>query len=207
MRRSAFTLIELLVGMTVVAILVALIAAGLARSLRSAKAARCVADLRSIGQTFVAYAADNDGRLPQSSHQGPKLAWTTIARRTLPANVFRSPLDDADRTCSYAINDLLTVTPFGAESSNFSRLQNIPAPSETMLLGILSRGQLNSDHFHFASEGWTADTFAADVWVEITGHAGLYLFVDGHVAQVAWHDLQKNLADPHSRFVSPDGNP
>lgn len=117
------------------------------------------------------------------------------------------PLDDTRRTCSYAINDFLTASPYGAESANFSRLQNIPAPSQTLLLGILNRGQENSDHFHFASEGWSSEAFGSDAWVEILGDAGLYLFVDGHVTRLAWSDLKQILAEPRTRFVRPDGNP
>jgi prepilin-type N-terminal cleavage/methylation domain-containing protein len=204
-RRSAFTLIELLACVAVIAILAILASAGYACAMSSAKGAKAVSEMRQLGQAMLGYAAENDGQLPQSSHQGPKFAWTTILKRTLPSRLFHSPLDDTRRTCSYAINDFLTPQPYGSEESNFSRLQNIPAPSQTLLLGVLSRSQQNSDHFHFASEGHAAAAFSSDVWVKLVGDAGLYLFVDGHIARLSWPALQDQLADPYSRFVRPDG--
>jgi type II secretory pathway pseudopilin PulG len=199
-------LIELLAALAIIAVIALLASRALGHAMLSAKGAQGIADLRRIGQAFHEYAADNNGQLPQSSHQGPKVAWTTIIRRSLPKTILQSPLDDTNRPCSYAINDFLTPAPYGAEHSDFSRLQKIPAPSQTLLLGVSSREQRNSDHFHFASEGSSPDAFGGDVWVELIDRASLYLFVDGHVARLAWADLQKTLADPRTRFVRPDGN-
>lgn len=204
-RPSAFTLIELLAALAILAILAILASQALAQALRTARGAQSLADLSRLGQVFHAYAAENDGRLPQSSHQGPEEAWTTIVRRSLPARILHSPLDDTHRSCSYAINDFLTPEPYGAEELDFTRLQKIPAPSQTLLLGVSSRGQRNSDHFHFASEGRSPAAFASDVWVELIDGASLYLFVDGHAARLSWRDLQKTLAAPGARFVHPDG--
>lgn len=204
-RTFAFTLIELLACVAVIAFLAMLVAAGYGRVLQSSRTAKATLEMRQIGQAFATHTVENDGRLPQSSHQGPKLAWTTIVKRTLPARFFHSPLDDTRRTSSYAINDFLLANTYGAEDVNFSRIQNIPAPSQTLLLGILNRDRTNSDHFHFASDGWDSAAFEADVWVEITGKASLYLFVDGHVERIAWRELQDRLTDTNCRFVRPDG--
>jgi len=205
--RAAFTLIELLVTTLVFAAITAVAWAGYAHTVRSGRVAQAVSDMRQLGAVALAYAADNDGRLPQSSHQGPKVAWTTVLKRSVPARLFRNPLDESGRANSYAINDLVTERPYGAEDANFSRLQNIPAPSQTLLFGVRARGSVNSDHFHFASEGWTPDAFAAEVWTELFDGAGLYLFVDGHVERRPWNELQRSLLEPGNRFIHPDGNP
>ncbi len=134
-RPAAFTLIELLACLAVVAILAVIAWAGFGRALHAAKAAQCTAELRQIGRAFLLHAAENGGQLPQSEHQGRSSAWKTIARRTLPARMLRSPLDDTDRPSSYAMNDYLIAHPFGAGENDFSRLQKIPAPSQTRLLG------------------------------------------------------------------------
>lgn len=205
--RAGFTLIELLVTTLTFAALTAVAWAGYAHTVRSGRVAQAMSDMRQLGATALAYAADNDGRLPQSSHQGPRVAWTTVLRRSVPARLFRNPLDETGRTNSYAINDFVTERPYGAEDVNFSRLQNIPAPSQTLLFGVRARGSENSDHFHFASEGWAPATFEGEVWTELFDGMGLYLFVDGHVERRRWDELKKSLSEPGSRFVHPDGQP
>jgi prepilin-type N-terminal cleavage/methylation domain-containing protein len=204
-RPSAFTLVELLTCLGVVAALAMLAMAGYGRIVLTGKAARATSEMRQIGQAFLASAAENDGRLPQSSHQGRSAAWKTIIRTTLPRNMLHSPLDDTDRPSSYAMNDYLTAHPFGAPDCDFSRLQGIPAPSQTMMLGILSRNDRNSDHFHFASSDITVSDFAGQVWVDVIAGDSLYLFVDGHVERIPWSTLQKTLTERHTRFVRPDG--
>lgn len=205
--RAAFTLIELLVTTLAFAAITAVAWAGYAHIVRGGRVAQALSDMRQLGAVALAYAADNDGRLPQSSHQGPKVAWTTVLKRSVPARLFRNPLDESGRANSYAINDLVTERPYGAEGVNFSRLQNIPTPSQTLLFGVRARGSVNSDHFHFASEGWTPDAFAAEVWTELFDGAGLYLFVDGHVERRRWDELRNSLLEPGNRFIHPDGNP
>jgi prepilin-type processing-associated H-X9-DG protein len=205
--RAAFTLIELLVTTLTFAAITAVALAGYAHSIRTGRVAQAIGDMRQLGAVALAYAADNDGCLPQSSHQGPKVAWTTVLKRSMPARLFRNPLDETGRVNSYAINDFLTARPYGAEEVNFSRLQNIPAPSQTLLFGVRARGSENSDHFHFASEGWTPAAFEAEVWTELFDRMGVYLFVDGHVERRHWDELRKSLLEPGNRFVHPDGQP
>jgi prepilin-type processing-associated H-X9-DG protein len=205
--RAAFTLIELLVTTLAFAAITAVACAGYAHTVRSGRVAQAMSDMRQLGAVALAYAADNDSRLPQSSHQGPKVAWTTVLKRSVPARLFRNPLDESGRANSYAINDLVTERPYGAEDVNFSRLQNIPAPSQTLLFGVRARVSENSDHFHFASEGWTPAAFEAEVWTELFSGAGLYLFVDGHVERRRWDELRDSLLEPGNRLVHPDGQP
>jgi prepilin-type N-terminal cleavage/methylation domain-containing protein/prepilin-type processing-associated H-X9-DG protein len=68
---SAFTLIELLVVIGVIAILVSILLPTLARARESARRVACAANLRTVHQTFLAYAADNDGRVPLGYRLSP----------------------------------------------------------------------------------------------------------------------------------------
>lgn len=205
MGKSAYTLVELLAAMAVGVTLLSLGVVQLAGASRTARAAGCLENLRQIGAAALAYAADNGGVLPQSSHQGPSRAWTKVLKDQLPARVFRSPLDDTGRTLSYAINDFVTERPAGAKTVDFSRLQSQPAPSQTLLMGVLHPNQQNSDHFHFAEVGFQPSVFAAEAWTKLFQNAGHYLFVDGHAARLRWTDVQILLVRPGSRFIRPDG--
>jgi prepilin-type N-terminal cleavage/methylation domain-containing protein/prepilin-type processing-associated H-X9-DG protein len=204
--KSAFTLIELLVVLTIVSLLAALGAAGVSRALEQSRAAGCLANLRQIGVAALAYAADNNGQLPQSSHQGPSRAWTKTLKASLPSKCFRSPLDTGGRALSYAINDYLTEHPAGAETLDFSRVQSLPAPAHTFWMAVLHPHQLNSDHFHFAEAGHGPSAFSGEVWTELTDGGSHYLFADGHVERLSWTWVQQQLSDPASPFVRPDGN-
>jgi prepilin-type N-terminal cleavage/methylation domain-containing protein/prepilin-type processing-associated H-X9-DG protein len=62
--RCAFTLIELLVSLAVVALLIALLAPGLAAARGRAREAVCISNLRQLGAAVHLYAADHDGHAP-----------------------------------------------------------------------------------------------------------------------------------------------
>lgn len=203
---NAFTLIELLAVLAIVILLAALGAAGANRALEQSRAARCTGNLRQIGLAALVYAGDNNGQLPQSSHQGPSKAWTKTLKATLPSACFRSPLDTTGRVLSYALNDYLTEHPAGAPALDFSRLQSLPAPAHTFWMAVLHPSQLNSDHFHFAENGHDPSAFSGEVWTGLTAAGSHYLFPDGHVERLSWTWVQQQLSDPESAFVRPDGN-
>lgn len=202
---SAYTLIEVLAAVAITVTLVSFGAAQIAGATRTARAAACLENLRQIGLASLTYAAENSGALPQSSHQGPSRAWTRVLKEQLPAKVFCSPLDDTGRTLSYAINDFVTERPAGAKDLDFSRLQSYPAPSQTLLFGVLHPSQQNSDHFHFAEVGAQPPAFAGEAWTDLIHHSSHYLFVDGHATRMSWNDIQLLLRQPGSRFLRPDG--
>jgi prepilin-type processing-associated H-X9-DG protein len=203
---SAFSLAETLAAMGVVAALAAFAAAGLSGAVERARTTKCLNNLRQIGASALAFAADNHGVLPQSSHQGPARTWTKVLKDYgLSAKQFVSPFDRTGRTLSYGINDFLTEKPAGAPDLDFSRLQSQPCPAETFYVGILHPNQQNTDHFHFAEEGFSAGDFQSEVWVEVVGRGSHYLFADGHVEALSWRVVKEKLAQPGSRFVRPDG--
>jgi prepilin-type N-terminal cleavage/methylation domain-containing protein/prepilin-type processing-associated H-X9-DG protein len=74
-RRAGFTLIELLVVISILALLVAILLPTLSRVRKQARAVACQSNLRQSGLCFAAWAAENDGKLPDFMY-GP----TTVLR-------------------------------------------------------------------------------------------------------------------------------
>ncbi len=64
MRRHGFTLIELLVVISIIALLIALLLPALGQARSAARMVACAATLRSYGQAYHSYAADNRDHLP-----------------------------------------------------------------------------------------------------------------------------------------------
>lgn len=78
--RRGFTLVELLVVIGIVAVLIAILLPTLARAREAAKGAVCMSNLRSLGQAFHAYLAENKGYGTLTSFAQPKPDGTLINR-------------------------------------------------------------------------------------------------------------------------------
>lgn len=209
--RSAFSLVELLVAVAVVGVL-AILGTGLVTgTIQKSKITNCLNNLRQIGIAAQMYAADNNGRLPQSAHEGDSWAYVTLVYLgTSKCN--RSPLDpNKFRSYSYNINDYLLADPNGtgnpSSGPGFHLVQKIPSPSETLFLALSQTNNLSSDHFHFYQSGYGATKFTKQVWYDIGDGASQYLFVDGHAERRKWSSVQNELARKGSRFIRPDGHP
>jgi prepilin-type N-terminal cleavage/methylation domain-containing protein/prepilin-type processing-associated H-X9-DG protein len=68
-RRSGFTLIELIVVIGVIAILIGLLLPSMMKAREAARTLKCLATLRSLGQAFHLYAAEQKGYLPYPTTQ------------------------------------------------------------------------------------------------------------------------------------------
>ena len=82
-RHPAFTILELLIVIGLIGLLVALVLPAVTRARGQAKSAKCLSNLRQLGQAAFAYAQSYDGFFPISSYQNG-LDWDFDAR-TLPA--------------------------------------------------------------------------------------------------------------------------
>jgi prepilin-type N-terminal cleavage/methylation domain-containing protein len=62
--RRGFTITELLVSLVIIAVLLTILITGITRAQITAKATTCMANMRQLGGAFLAFGADNGGRLP-----------------------------------------------------------------------------------------------------------------------------------------------
>jgi len=93
-RWGAFTLVELLVVLAVVAILAALVIPASLRVMASARTSGCMSDLRQVHAAMMAYAVDNDGRLPRpyaATGPGEGFSWERALARPSDGGVYLSP--------------------------------------------------------------------------------------------------------------------
>lgn len=73
----AFTLIELLVVLTIIAVLIGVLLPALSAARTAAVRVQCQSNLRTVHQTFHAYAAEHDGQVPLGYRGGTK-QWNTM---------------------------------------------------------------------------------------------------------------------------------
>lgn len=219
--RSGFTLIELLTVIAIVGILAGIIIPVVGSVRTSAKRALSVSNLRQVGVGILAYAGDNQGRLPISSHgyQQELNSWINTLRPYLGENdaVRACPLDPRhdfivrEKLSSFTLNEWLLPPSsiFTPASSRFTRLNQIPRPNQTFL-AFLNREDkaepdITDDHTH--STGWTTwnavindidpDRFRSGGQRESARRKGAspYLHADAHVAVIDARDLAERLTE------------
>ncbi len=81
--RAAFTLVELLVVIGIIALLVAILLPSLAKARAQAASVKCLSNLRQLGQSAFAYAAENKGAFPlaywdYNNDGAPDASWDLI---------------------------------------------------------------------------------------------------------------------------------
>jgi prepilin-type processing-associated H-X9-DG protein len=174
--------------------------AGLVR----AKQAACASNLRQMGTAIMLYAAENNGRLPQTSHSGDKSkSWIySLAAylddvdkvRICPADPFGKKRL-AEQGTSYTLNSIVFNPSYDGDGNivtKFDSLLRIPKPSRTLLAFVVSDQKfgIGADHTH--SEEWrnwvsvlvdiTPDRFRpGQASTDRTEGRSNYLYADGHV--------------------------
>jgi len=197
----AFTLTELLVVMALVTVLASLAYAGAGAMLGKGHATKCLSNMRQVGAAMQMFAGDHGGRLPGTAHG---VSWTNSLRHHLGPNfIGKCPAVHVHRArVTYGWNDSLADA-----QGNGIRLVSSRAPSSTMVLAELATNQ-SSEHFHFAggrhgASRVTTNQFKAAVNVAVHDGAANYLFVDGHVENLAWTEVQRRLRQPGTTFLVP----
>lgn len=82
-RSQGFTLTELLVVIAIVAVLAALISAGVSRARASAQSSRCVNNLRQLGALFLGYLPENNSRIPYYAVSGSDFTWINYLDKSI----------------------------------------------------------------------------------------------------------------------------
>jgi prepilin-type N-terminal cleavage/methylation domain-containing protein/prepilin-type processing-associated H-X9-DG protein len=204
--RRAFTLVELLTVIAVVGVLAGLLVPVVGAVRAKARSTTCASNLRQVGVATWLYLRDQKDRLPSNSHErdefGQSLSWTrTLAPYLGPAFIGRCPArPDHLAAVTYGWNDWLNHPATGKGVS----LATCRQPSATLLLGELTDTGL-AEHLHFrgAARGVTPAYFRTQVGTTVHGAGANYLFVDGHVANLAPADVDRRLVAPNSPFITP----
>ena len=208
MKKAGFTLIELLWTIAAIAILAGLLLPALFRAKERAYSTSCLGQLRQIGIAGWAYSTDNSDALPRSSRE--QESWLeSLQEYAGGTNLWRCPKDQhPTRNHSYAINNFLLPQGPNSRYEDYSWREQVPLPSETMLMGELADGFVNSDHFAFGKNpggGFRTSDFANQVAMNRHLAGANYLFVDNHVEHLSSVKVQSRLREPFSRFVDPAG--
>ncbi len=196
----------------IIAVLAGLILSVISHSMMTSNRAACLSNMRQIGMALSLYACDHDGCLPPTSHTtGIRYigeSWIYLLSDYLGNldSVRVCPADESERkqyilkqkATSYVLNNLVFDDPA------FNRLSNLPVPSATLSMFILSADKKKPGpaHDHTHSDGWlTWYAFLDDTEPDrhrtgvraadrLKGSAN-YLYMDGHVENISAASMKK----------------
>jgi prepilin-type N-terminal cleavage/methylation domain-containing protein len=222
-----FTLVELLVVIAIISTLATLGVVGMRNVMSNSKQAASSSNMRQIGLALRAYADENNGIYPQTTHTTSQAgAWIFTLEgylgsfdetRICPGDP-RGKERLRARGSSYILNSYVfvpNVDPFGEPiGPQLNRVSAIPHPERTILVFICSDGTgtgRGNDHTH--SNLWGSwSSVCADIAPDRFGGGSrdhskgrsLYLLADGRVE--AWQASQiKRRIESGDNIAKPPG--
>jgi prepilin-type N-terminal cleavage/methylation domain-containing protein/prepilin-type processing-associated H-X9-DG protein len=170
----AFTLVELLVVISIIGLLAGLAVPAVTRGLASAKSGGCLSNLRQIGIATLAYASENQMKLPDSGTGNDPL-WAKSLTNFISAKadkkntIFVCP--GAVKTVQNAANDSEIAVTYGMHGGLMPRgtngvaLNSISRPSEVILCADMCQNPGN--------KGWSPNAIEQpSVFVSQSGGRG-----------------------------------
>jgi prepilin-type N-terminal cleavage/methylation domain-containing protein/prepilin-type processing-associated H-X9-DG protein len=222
----AFTLIELLTVIAIIGILAALVIPTVGNVRKSANSAKCLSNLRQIGNAFSLYAADNKGRLPRGGLNprptDPAIfdaLWMTaissyIQRAGVATHeVYRCPSEpvQADPARINTTNQYGGSRAMERSGSTVlatglgARMEEIPNPARTFLVvdawvqqsGVTIGVTPRTVMTYAEITAATSGAPEASTTVSFRHSTGVNcLFVDGHTARLSFVEFKDRVADP-----------
>ncbi len=228
----AFTLIELLVVIAIIAIMASLLLPALAASKSKARGIGCMSNEHQLGLAFTMYADDNQGLLPETTHNygtgddATNHVWI-YTLKSYVGNVDKIRLCPSDPQAaarlhnhgtSYILNEYTSVDkedPFGGVLESYRNLNRLKIPTSTFLAFDTSDTNgptISADHTHSRNwfKGWDAVIFDIRPDRHFTGsaradHSGgtaNYLCADGHAESIKAALLKRRI-DAGDNFAQP----
>ncbi|MFO0835383.1 MAG: prepilin-type N-terminal cleavage/methylation domain-containing protein [Phycisphaerales bacterium] len=194
-----FTLIELLVVIAIISLLIGLLLPSLGSAREASRAARCLSQLRTLGQFTHAYADANRDQMVHSEHSasatrtmpwgyaffeyvnGSRFTTKDAAWDAVFNGVYRCPSDRRRERWSYGYNSYYELVSFETKGRTWHKLSQAPRPFSTVVFGELLN-TTSADHVmaHF----WVQQDAPPEIDPFRHKDATGVLFLDGHAADV-----------------------
>jgi prepilin-type N-terminal cleavage/methylation domain-containing protein/prepilin-type processing-associated H-X9-DG protein len=205
-RSRGFTLMELLVVIAITALLVSILLPALKSARKSAQAAACLVQMRTLGQLTDMYADGFGERMPRSQHSafvhrvmpwgyafygsitGEPYTQTTPREAFLSVlnGPYRCPLDLREERWSYGYNVYFELSSAETGGRTWTKRCMVPFSSSTVLFGELLPSA-SADHAmaHF----WTQFNAPPEIDPTRHGRSTGFVFLDGHASSVPFESV------------------
>lgn len=219
-----FTLIELLVVISIISILAAILFPVFARARENARRASCASNLKQIALSFLQYAEDYDGRMPNTNQFLPNqfepddLFWTDKVMPYLKnRQVLRCPNapringnvgTNLEPTYGLPIGDINLANgawiAMSYDQFNPPLLAAAPEAARTCLLGetrysitlYKSSGHGRATFLRNAARALNPDINSTQLYMNRHFDGSNYAYVDGHVKWLKYEAVHKSAMEP-----------